>query len=116
MFNTIFTVTKRIGSDLGTIEYQAYFEDFEDAEKFVANEVRKIGENYTYCERSHFDGSFIHSWMFDYILFELNDFAWVTDFRVNGIGFYHSGGLLTEFENYDLLKKYIKHSQEMALK
>ena len=115
MFKTIFTVTKKIGSDYGTTEYQAYFENFEDAEKFVVNEVRKIDEDIVYCKRSHFDGSFIHSWIFDYVYFTLDNLAWVTDFMVDGIGFYHSGGLLTEFENYDFLKAYIKRSQEMAL-
>ena len=114
MFKTIFTVTKMVGESK---IYSAYFEDFEDAEKFVANEVRKIGENYTYCERSYFDGSFTHSWMFDYILFELNDFAWITDFRFNGIGFHDETGLVVEdFESLDSMRTYFKKSQEMALK
>ena len=52
----------------------------------------------------------------DNVQFFMNDFAWITDFRFNGIGFYNESGLQVEdFDSMDSLRKYFKRSQEMAL-
>ena len=115
MFKTIFTVTKMVGESK---EYSAYFENYFDAFVFAKKEVSKIkkGKGCDFTKRKYLDGSFQMEWNLDYIQFQLNDFAWITDFRFNGIGFYNESGLQVEdFDSMDSLRKYFKRSQEMAL-
>ena len=113
MFKTIFTVTKKT---CDSTEYSAFFEDFDKAKEFAEKESKNlVKEDFCFYETTHFDGSYVCNWSDRYYDISLDDFAWVTDWRVNGIGFYHSGGILTEFENYEELQRFILKSQEIAL-
>ena len=116
MFKTIFTVRKRTGSDFGSWIYSAYFEDFDEAKKFAENEVKKVEQEFSFTMRSYIDGSFCYSWVSDYCWISLDDNAWITDFRFNGLGFYNETGLLVgNFKTMDDLKKYFKSSVSLAM-
>lgn len=112
MFGTIYTVTKRT---CDSTNFEVFFEDFDKAKEFafkLSEELTK--EDKIFYETTHFDGSYICNWSDRYRDIELHDFAWFTDWRVNGIGFYHSGGILTEFPNYEELQKFILKSQDFS--
>ena len=113
MFRTIFTVTKKTCE---STDYEVYFEDFEKAKKFAVSESKKLSDGIIVHYGHHYpDGSLHYVWADKSHEVFLDDYAWITDFRVNGIGFYHSGGILSEFDDYDSLKAFIKRSQEIAL-
>ena len=113
MFKTIFTVTKMVGESK---EYSAYFENYFDAFVFAKKEVAKIKFGCGFRKRGYLDGGFQLEWDLDGVQFFMNDFAWITDFRFNGIGFYNESGLQVEdFDSMDSLREYFKRSQEMAL-
>lgn len=117
MFKTIFTVRKRTGSDFGSHIYSAYFEDFDEAKKFAEKEIKKVEQEFSFTKRFFLDGSFCYSWISDYCWISLDNNAWITDFRFNGIGFHNETGLLIgDFETMDDLKNYFKRSVEKALK
>lgn len=112
MFKTIFTVTKMVGESK---EYSAYFEDYYSAFVFAKKEVAKIKKGCDFRKRGYLDGGFQLEWDLYNVQFFMNDFAWITDFRFNGIGFYNETGLQVEdFESMDSLRKYFKRSQEIA--
>ena len=112
MFRSIFTVRKFKGD---STEYQAYFEDFDKAKKFAESEVEKIGEDYVFTKKTHFDGSFTLSWTFDNYLIWLHDSCWITDFRVNGIGFYDDSGLLWEFDTMEDFRSWLALKNRLAM-
>ena len=111
MFKTIFTVTKRT---CGSIDSRVYFEDFKEAQKFAEKESKKLSGIVVLYGHKYPDGSLLYEWADKFHEITLDDFAWVTDFRVNGIGFYHNDGILLEFPNYDELQKYFLRSQEFS--
>ena len=115
MFKTIFTVKKIVGESR---EYSAYFENYFDAFVFAKKEVSKIKKwkGCDFTKRGHLDGSFQMEWDLDYIQFQLNNFAWITDFRFNGIGFYDETGLqIDDFCSMETLRAYFKRSRLIAL-
>ena len=112
MFKTIFTVRKFTDD---STEYRAYFEDFDEAKKFAESEVEKMNERYVYKKKTYFDGSVLYSWMFDHHLFWLHDNAWLTDFRVNGIGFYDDSGSLYEFDTMADFQSWLALRNRLAI-
>lgn len=110
MFRTIFTVTLYKGES--TI-FRAFFEDCADARTFAENLTKKTADKYCYSRRDYFDGSFLLTWLGDWTEILLDDNAWVTDLESNGIRFYDTLGLNTDFESYDDFKNFIEHSQEI---
>jgi hypothetical protein len=116
MFKTIFTVTKKV---YDSTKYSAYFENYHEAFVFAKKEVIKANDNKLVgilpTKRNYLDGSFLLTWDLDNVEIFMHDNAWITDFRVNGIGFYDEHGLLTEFENMDIMREYFKNSQKIAV-
>lgn len=109
MFKTIFTVTKRTCE---STDFKVYFEDFDKAKRFADTESKKLIGLVAHYAHHYIDGSCLYEWADKYHTISLDDYAWLTDFRVNGIGFYNNGGILTEFETYEDFQKYILHSQK----
>ena len=112
MFKTIFTVTKLVGDSK---EYSAYFENYFDAFVFAKKEVAKIKIGCEMRKRGYLDGGFQLSWDLGNTEFIMNDFAWITDFRFNGVGFYNESGLLIDdFCSMESLREYFKRSRRIA--
>lgn len=114
MFRTIFTVTKIVSE---STHYRAHFEDFAEAKKFAESEIEKVGGEHLLATRHYLDGSFFY----DYFSVEkpieihLDDFAWITDFRFSGLGFYDNTGLLIgNFESMDTLREFFKRSRKIS--
>lgn len=113
MFKTIFTVTKMVGESK---IYSAYFENYFDAFIFAKKEVAKVKRGCEFTKRGYLDGGFQLEWDLNNVHFLMNDFAWITDFRFNGIGFYDETGLVVEdFESLDSMRAYFKRSQKRIL-
>lgn len=104
MFKTIYTVRRKQGD---STLYDALFEDYGKAKAYAENEVAGIDDDFIYGKRYHNDGSFVESWTGDHNEVVLNDNAWLTDFRTNGIAFHNECGLVWEFENYEAFQKFI---------
>ena len=119
MFKTIFTVRKRTGWDYGSDIFSAYFENFDDAKKFAEAEAEKVNKTdkvFSFSKKTHLDGSFTYSWLSENCWITLDDFAYITDYRFNGHGFYDNTGLLVgDFKTLDDLRGYFRRSVEMAL-
>ena len=104
MFATIYTV-QRIQNE--STVFRAYFEEYDEAKAFAEQQVKEIKDDFTFGKRSYPDGSFQHSWTGDHNEIVLNDFAWLTDYRTEGVCFYDESGLTWPFSNYENFKKVI---------
>lgn len=111
MFKTIYSVTKKT---CGSTDFRVFFEEFDKAKQFAESESKKLSGLVNHYGHHYPDGSLLYEWENKTSQISFDDYAWVTDFRVNGIGFYHSGGLLTKFENYEELRKFILKSQKFS--
>lgn len=102
MFKTIFTVQRNQGD---STVYHAYFEEYDDAKAFAEKEVASIDDRFSGMAMRHYaDGSFQYSWTGNHNEILINDFAWVTDYRVNGVRFHDSQGLTWNYDNYAQFK------------
>ena len=104
MISTIYTV-RRIQNE--STVYRAYFEEYNDAKAFAEKQVAAIKDNFIFGKRSYPDGSFQHSWTGEHNEILLNDFAWITDWRVEGVCFHDESGLTWPFSSYENFKKVI---------
>ena len=112
MFETIYTVQKyKEESEI----YAAYFLDYDDAKAFAESEAKKLDDIFSFSKKYLLDGSFNYTWLGINNEITMNDFAWLTDFRFRGLGFYHANGIVTEFETYEDFTNYIIASQNRAL-
>lgn len=112
MFETIYSVRKEVCE---SHIYTALFEELADARKFIEKEIAKIEGQCWKTKKRHLDGSFSETWDFDNVTFYLDDFAWVTDFRANGIKFYDHTGLTFDFDSRDALEEFFARSVRIAL-
>lgn len=115
MFRTLFTVEKKV---CGSTEFTTLFEDYGKAKQFavdlVNNLTEKENQDFAHWSKKYFDGSMLVMWMSNRYEISIDDNAWITDFRTDGIRFHDHCGIVTEFDSIDSLKEYIKSTQRLT--
>jgi len=115
MFKTLFTVEKKVCE---STEFTVLFEDYGKAKEFafglVQNLTEKEDEDFTHWSRKHLDGSMLILWMSNRYEISIDDYAWITDYRTDGIRFYDHCGIPVEFDSMDSLKEYIKLKRRLT--
>lgn len=112
MFKTVFMVQRTKGE---SCIYTAYFDEYQDARTFAEKEVSSIEDDFTFCERSHLDGSFVQSWIGDRNEVVLNNDAWVRDIcKGSGVEFYNGEGIPWDFESYEHFHRFLLKTQKVC--